>query len=65
MNTYQDVTVQLTGKDSNAYAIIGAVSRELQAAHGADVAKEWRQYAQDSSSYDELLQRAMATVNVI
>ena len=60
---HPDVDVTLTGKDGNAFAIMGEVSRALRrAGYGDDV----DQYMQESMSgdYDHLLQTAMRWVNV-
>ena len=61
---YPDVEVQLTGQDGNAFAIIGAVSKALRQAEGAEVASEWSRAAMDSGSYDDLLRLAMSWVEV-
>jgi hypothetical protein len=62
---YPNVKVQLTGEDGNAFAIIGAVSKALRREEGSEAATAWTTYAMDSSSYDELLARAMETVVVL
>ena len=61
---YPDVTVQLTGRDGDAFAIIGAVSRALRKQVGAEAANEYAHEAMDCGSYDELLVHAMSTVDV-
>jgi hypothetical protein len=61
---YPDITVQLTGRDGNAYAIIGAVARELRRQVGDAAATAFAAAAFECGSYDELLQLAMATVTV-
>ncbi|MCY4122568.1 MAG: hypothetical protein OXG72_16780 [Acidobacteria bacterium] len=38
---HPDVTVQLTGSDGNAFAIIGTVARRLKAEVSREVADEW------------------------
>lgn len=61
---YPNVTVQLTGNDGNAYAIIGAVIRGLKE---ADVSVEERDAFREeatSGDYDHLLQTAMKWVAV-
>lgn len=61
---YPEVTVQLTGEDGNAFAIMGAVKTALRR---ADVpADEIKQYVEESMSgdYNNLLRVAMAWVNV-
>jgi ribosomal protein S9 len=64
MAKYETVTVQLTGNDGNAFAIMGAVSKALRKA-GADK-EEIEQYMNESMSgdYDNLLRTAMQWVNV-
>ena len=61
---YPNVTVQLTGEDGNAFAIMGAVSKALRR---NDVSQdEIDEYHRDSTSgdYDHLLRTAMKWVNV-
>lgn len=62
--TYPDVHVPLTGRDGNAFAIIGTVSRALRRAGHVQAADEFSGRAMDCESYDELLQLAMTTVKV-
>lgn len=61
---YPDVSVQLSGKDGNAGAIIGAVVKGLKRAGvgGAEIL-EFRNEA-TSGSYDNVLQTAMRWVDV-
>ena len=73
---YPNVTVQLSGENGNAFAIIGAVSKALKRAYRGDdpqfetnqeaheAAAAYRAEAMASESYDALLQHAMKTVNV-
>lgn len=63
--TYPDVTVELSGTDGNAFAIIGKVSKAIRREVGADEAKKFSSEVLNSGSYDELLQFCMQTVNVI
>lgn len=61
---YPDITVQLSGNDGNAFAIMGAVRRALsRASVGAD---EIAEYVKQSTSgdYDNLLRVAMSWVTV-
>ena len=61
---YPDVTVQLTGGNGNAYAIIGAVQRGLRA---ADVPPdEVEAFCREAMSgdYNNVLQTAMRWVDV-
>jgi hypothetical protein len=59
-----DVDVQLVGRDGNAFAIMGAVSKALRRA-GA-TAEEIAKYREESTSgdYDNLLRVAMKWVRV-
>ena len=59
-----DVDVQLVGRDGNAFAIMGAVSKALRRA-GA-TAEEIAEYREESTSgdYDNLLRVAMEWVRV-
>lgn len=61
---YPEITVQLTGQDGNAFAIIGAVRQALR--NGGVSAEEVKTFQDDamSSDYDHLLQVCMAWVNV-
>lgn len=61
---HPDVTVPLTGRDGNAFAIIGRVTLALIAAGKPEAASEFRAHALACASYDELLQLAMETVEV-
>lgn len=62
---YPNVTVKLIGEDGNAFAIIGAISRALRREVSADAAQQYQKEATSCTSYDELLQHAMSTVEVI
>lgn len=61
---YPTVTVQLTGNDGNAFAVLGAVSKAMRQS-GIDRAAI-DTYMKDAMSgdYDHLLQTTMRTVNV-
>lgn len=61
---YNDVTVQLTGKDGNAFNIMGEVNRALRRAGHVDALEPFMAEATGAGSYDELLQVVMRTVNV-
>jgi hypothetical protein len=63
--TYPDVTVRLTGEDGNAYAIIAAVARALRRQVSPAAATSFTDKAFTSHSYDDLLNLAQHTVNVI
>jgi len=62
---YPDVTVQLTGKDGNAFAIIGRIQSALAAYVSKDAADAWALAAMMCGSYDELLNLARSTVHVV
>jgi hypothetical protein len=61
---YPGVSVQLTGRDSNAFGIIGAVSGALNRAGYPQAAAKFAADATDCGSHDELLRLAMRTVEV-
>jgi hypothetical protein len=59
-----DVTVRLSGKDGNAFAIMGEVSKALRKAGAStDDISEYQKQSM-SGDYDNLLQTAMTWVNV-
>jgi hypothetical protein len=61
---YPEVTVQLSGQDGNAFAILGAVSNALKRA-GVDKAERDAFFAEATAGdYDALLRTAMRWVNV-
>lgn len=60
---YPDVTVQLTGEDGNAFAILGAVGRALRRAGHGDAVDAFMAEA-TSGDYDNLLATAMRYVDV-
>jgi hypothetical protein len=65
MNTkYPDVEVQLTGRDGNAYSIIGAVQKALRRAGVPQ--DEVSEFVTESTSgdYDNVIMTAMRWVNV-
>lgn len=61
---YPEITVQLTGEDGNAFAILGAVRNALH--RGGVSAEEINLFNEEatSSDYDNLLRVAMAWVDV-
>lgn len=64
MKPRYDVTVELTGQDGNAFAILGAVQKALRRA-GVPKAELDAFFAEATSGdYDHLLQTAMRWVNV-
>jgi hypothetical protein len=62
--TKYDVTVKLSGKDGNAFAIMGAVKTALKKAGATK--EEIAEYLKDSMAgdYDNLLQVAMSWVAI-
>lgn len=61
---YPEIEVQLSGRDGNAFMIIGRVAKELrQAGVSAEEIKEFQDEA-TSGDYDHVLQTAMAWVDV-
>lgn len=60
---FPDVTVQLSGRDGNAFAILGAVSKALKRAGHREAAVEFINEA-TNGDYDHLLQTAMRYVEV-
>lgn len=61
---YPHIKVKLTGRDGNAFAVMGAVTLALRRAHVSDA--EIDAYVTESTDgdYDHLLQTAMRWVNV-
>lgn len=64
MAKYPEIKVQLTGRDGNAFAIMGAVSTALR--KGGVSKEEINEYTSESMSgdYDNLLRTAMNWVSV-
>lgn len=62
---YPNVTVQLSGQDGNAFAIIGAISRALRREVSVEAASDFQKAATSCKSYDELLMLALNTVEVV
>jgi hypothetical protein len=61
---YPDITVQLTGCDGNAFAIIGAVKNALRKAKVPEQEVDAYMDAAMGGDYDNLLVVTMKTVNV-
>jgi hypothetical protein len=61
---YPDIHVKLSGEDGNAFAIIGAVQREMKQAGVS--AEERNAFFGEATSgdYDNVIQTAMRWVNV-
>ena len=61
---YPHIKVQLTGRDGNAFAILGTVQRALKSANvPAEEIEKWRTEAM-SGDYDNLLATCMRWVDV-
>lgn len=60
---FPDVTVELTGEDGNAFAVMGAVNKALRRAGHRDATTEFMAEAM-SGDYNHLLQTCMKWVNV-
>lgn len=61
---YPDLTVELTGGDGNAFALIGNVARAIRRHAGTQAASDFTNQAMEQESYDELLRFIQETVNV-
>jgi hypothetical protein len=61
---YPHITVQLTGTDGNAFAILGRVSRALRQAGVSQAEREAFTQEATASNYDGLLQTVMRWVEV-
>ena len=60
---YTDAVVALTGKDGNAFLILGLVRRGISRSNHPELAEEFMQEAM-SGDYDHLLQTCMRYVSV-
>lgn len=60
---FPDVTVKLSGQDSNAFAILGAVATALRKSGHRDAVDEYMKDATDGD-YEHLLYVTCQTVNV-
>ena len=68
MNTetkYPDVMVDLTGRDGNAFAVIGAVRKALRRAGVPNDEIDRFSTEATSGDYDHVLQTAMSWVEVV
>lgn len=61
--TYPEVTVRLSGEDGNVHHLIGLVARALRQAGHREAASEFTRDALRSTSYDDVLQLIMRTVD--
>lgn len=62
---HENVSVQLTGEDGDAFAIIGSVARALERQVSREASQEYVKAAYACSSYDALLVHTMNTVHVL
>lgn len=62
---HENVTVQLTGEDGNAFNIIGLTARAIRRGVGPGAASEYTEAAMDCESYDALLALTQRTVHVL
>lgn len=62
---YPDVRVRLTGRDGNALAIVGAVSRALRDAHVSRQDVEAFQAEALAGDYEKVLRVALSWVTVL
>lgn len=60
--TYPDVHVQLSEMDGNAVALITGTARAIRRKYGHDAAEDFTRQARQQSSYDDVLQFIMASV---
>lgn len=62
---HPEITVKLTGEDSNVFALIGSTTQAMRRAGvSPDEIDAFRDEALASDSYDQVLQTIMRTVNV-
>lgn len=61
---YPDIEVQLTGKDGNAFAILGAVAAALRKAGVSQAERDQYMAEATSGDYDDLLAVTMSWVEV-
>lgn len=64
MPKYPHVTVQLTGEDGNAFAILGRVRKELRRAGVPDTELKAFQDEATADDYDHLFRTCMKWVDV-
>lgn len=62
---YPDIEVQLTGKDGNAFAILGAVTAALRKAGVEQSVRDQYMAEATSGDYDDLLVVTMSWVEVL
>lgn len=59
---FPEISVQLSGRDGNVFALIGAVSRALKDCGEREEAAAFVEEATSCGSYDEVLQLIQRTV---
>lgn len=64
MVKYPDITVELVGKDGNAFSILGACTRAMRKAHLTQSEIDAFMQEATSGSYDDLLATCMNWFNV-
>lgn len=64
MVKYPEITVKLTGKDGNAFFILGTVNRALAAAGVGKTKRDEFMAEATAGDYNKLLATAMEWVNV-
>ena len=64
-NVFYKPQCKLIGEDGNVFFIIGKVTRTLKEFGYPDKAKEFKEKATASKSYDEVLQLAMDYVEIV
>lgn len=62
---HPDIEVRLSGEDGNVFSVISRVQRALRRAGFPEDAEEFGSRAHSASSYDDVIQLAMRTVDVI
>ena len=62
---YPDITVELTGNDGNAFAVLGNVSKALRKNEVSKQEIDDFMTEATSGDYDNLLQTCMKWVNVV
>jgi hypothetical protein len=61
---YPDIRVQLTGKDGNAYNLLGLVNRALRQAGISQAERDAFRQEATTGDYDHLLQTVMRWIQV-
>lgn len=61
---YPDIVVPLLGEDSNAFAVLGRVTKAIRRAKGVEASSAFLAEATKQTSYEALMGVVMATVEV-